>query len=544
MAAYAPAALAQSTNAGTQLQQIPPTPAIAKPAPAIDTSPRAPAPATETAGASVRIDALQVTGATLFDPAALRDASGFAAGALLTLADMRAIAARIAAYYHARGYFLAQAYIPEQDLQSGTVTIAVIEGRYGKVATDNRSRVADRVADGLLRGLDSGDIVASAQLERRLLLLSDLPGVAVRSTLSPGSTVGTSDLLVDIAPGRVVTGSVEADNAGNRYTGRHRAGATINVANPLGIGDQFSARVLGSDGGLGYGRASYQLMARALTVGVAYAHVRYALGREFERLDADGAADIATLYTSYPLIRSRAVNLHATGALEAKWFEDRIGLVAAQSNRNSRVASLGLDGDARDGLGGGGLSTVSMRLSVGNLDIVRPAERTIDAAAGRIDGGFGKVEFSAARLQQLGDALSLNASVRGQIAFGNLDTSEKMELGGAYGVRAYPEGEAFGDQGVIATAEARLGLGRWMRFLPGDLQAVAFVDAGVVEFTRDPFLAGDNRGSRSGVGASLSATPVDSLILKGTYAHRLGSQRVTSGPDSDGRFWFQLVKLF
>ena len=31
-----------------------------------------------------------------------------------------------------------------------------------------------------------------------------------------------------------------------------------------------------------------------------------------------------------------------------------------------------------------------------------------------------------------------------------------MELGGAYGVRAYPEGEAFGDTGYIATTEARL----------------------------------------------------------------------------------------
>ena len=57
--------------------------------------------------------------------------------------------------------------------------------------------------------------------------------------------------------------------------------------------------------------------------------------------------------------------------------------------------------------------------------------------------------------------------MRGQLAFDNLDSSEKMELGGAYGVRAYPEGEAFGDEGYIATAEARLMLDSLTGSLPG-----------------------------------------------------------------------------
>ncbi|MEX7419262.1 ShlB/FhaC/HecB family hemolysin secretion/activation protein, partial [Pseudomonas aeruginosa] len=76
-------------------------------------------------------------------------------------------------------------------------------------------------------------------------------------TLSPGTAVGTSDLLVAITPGQSITGSVEADNAGNRYTGAYRVGGVVNWNNPTGSGDVLSLRALTSFPGLAYGRASY-----------------------------------------------------------------------------------------------------------------------------------------------------------------------------------------------------------------------------------------------------------------------------------------------
>ena len=119
-----------------------------------------------------------------------------------------------------------------------------------------------------------------------------------------------------------------------------------------------------------------------------------------------------------------------------------------------------------------------------------------------------------------------------------------MELGGAYGVRAYPEGEAYGDEGVIATAEARLMLGHWTGALPGQLQLIGFVEAGQVEYAHNPWFTGPNRARRSGYGAGLNWFGPDNLILRATYAHRFGDQVSTSAPDHAGRFWFQIVKLF
>ena len=215
------------------------------------------------------------------------------------------------------------------------------------MSVHNNSHLNDGVARRTLGGLDSGDIVASAPLERRLLLLSDLPGMIVHSTLAPGSAVGTSDLTVAIEPGRSITGSVEADNAGNRYTGAWRLGGSIDLNDPTGIGDRLSARVLGSPSGLAYGRLAYQAPIGALTLGVAYSHLRYDLGREFSSLEADGTADIASLYASYPLIRSRDANLYALAASRRTGSPTGSGWSTAKP-KESQTATLGLAGDSHD----------------------------------------------------------------------------------------------------------------------------------------------------------------------------------------------------
>jgi hemolysin activation/secretion protein len=530
--------------AGNQLQQIPPPPMPERAAPDLAIEPPAPSAEPIPAGQSIQVRVVRVTGNTIFTEAELVAVANVTPGSSLTLAELQAAAARISGFYNKRGYFLAQAYLPAQDIQGGAVTIAVVEGRYGKVEIRNQSRLSSERAERVLDGLETDGLVTSQPLERRLLLLSDIPGVRVKSTLAPGGAVGTSDLIVDIAPGPAVSGSVEADNAGNRYTGTYRLGGTLYVNNPSGAGDQLSLRLLGSDGGLAYGRAAYQLPIGNATVGVAYTHLRYELGREFKALDGEGTADIASIFASYPLVRSRDANLYALVGFDAKWLKDRINLVSSESDRRVRVGSLGLSGDSRDHFGGGGSNLYAVSVSTGTLDIRNPIERAADALTARSDGHFSKLQLSMARIQSLSGPLSLYAAMRGQIAFDNLDSSEKMELGGAYGVRAYPEGEAYGDTGYIATLEARLMLDQWLGTFPGRIQLIGFVDAGEVKYAQDPWFVGSNRAHRSGIGGGLTWFAPGNLILKGSYAAKLGSAAATSAPDKGGRAWFQIVKLF
>ena len=534
----------QPPSAGSQLQQIPPSPVPQKAAPTIRIEPSV-APATPASDAvKVRLDSLRITGARLYSEAELVALTGFQPGSELTLGDLHAMASKITERYRSNGYFVAQAYLPAQEIKDGMVTIAVVEGQYGKVAVRNQSNLSDGLINSQLEGINSGDTVAIAPLESRLLLLSDIPGVNVTSTLAPGASVGTSDLIVDVTPGRRVTGSIDADNGGNRYTGEYRLGATVNLNNAAGLGDVASLRVLTSGSGLNYVRGAYQMQFGKATAGVAYSWLGYELGREFSSLQANGTARIASVYGSYPLIRSRDTNLYALLAFDHKTFEDRVDVIQAVTDKKAQALMATLRGEHRDNLGGGGLSSYGLTGTVGNIDIETPAMRTFDAATAQSSGHYAKLGFSAMRLQSVTSTVSLYASINGQVASKNLDVSEKMELGGMNGVRAYPEGEAYADQGYLLTLEARLQLPRFSEQFPGQMQLVGFVDTGSVTLNKNPWTPGNNQRTLSGAGVGLNWSAANNFVIRTSYARKLGSGTAISAPDKSGRFWIQAVKYF
>ena len=495
-------------------------------------------------GAKIVVTRLRVVGARAYSETELLAVTGFNPGSELTLSDLRGMAAMIADYYHQNGYFVAQAFLPAQDIVDGVVTIEVIAGEYGKITLRNQSNLSDSVANNLMGGLSSGDPIVAAPLENRLLLLSDAPGVTVKSTLVPGAAVGTSDLLVDVTPGERVSGSIDADNAGNRYTGQYRLGATINLNEPAGQGDVASLRVMTAGSGFNYARASYQMQVGKAKVGVAYSVLDYALSREFESLQAHGTAKIASLYGSYPLIRSRNTNLYAQVGYDDRRFQDRVDSISTVTDKKAKVLTGGLYGDHIDNFGGGGVSTYALSLSAGELDIQTPSVRALDAVTTQSNGNYNKLGFSAARLQNVTESVSLYASVNGQFASKNLDVSEKMELGGMYGVRAYPEGEAYADEGYVLNLEARVQVGKFYDQQPGQLQLIGFVDNGSVTINRNPWTAGPNHRTLSGAGVGFVWSSANDFVLKAYYARKLGSEMATSAPDSAGRFWVQAVKYF
>jgi hemolysin activation/secretion protein len=531
-------------NAGTQMQQIPVAPTLQKPVPSLPTQPlAAPAPSPENTQ-TIRLKALQVRDATLFSQTELVAASGFVAGSAVTLADLCAMAARISTYYRAHGYFLAQAFVAGQEIENGVVTITVVEGRYGDVRLKRNPNLALAAAAELLATIQAGSPVAAPALERSLLLLSDLPGVTVRSSLAPGTAVGTSDLQVDISAGPRVTGSLDADNAGNRYTGRERIGLSAALNNPTGAGDVLSGRLLSSTGKLLDARLGYQRQVGEARAGFAVSHLSYSLGEEFSSLLANGTADSVSISGSYPIIRSRARNLWAQTSVDITNLSDNIDATGLHTDKRLHKLNTGLYGDNQDGLAGGGSSAFSLDWSHGALDIRNASVAQLDAATARSNGKFDKLAFTANRSQTLHRDTSLSLNLRGQIASHNLDSAEKMVLGGAAGVRAYPEGEAHGDRGLLATLELRSTLPVPAALNARQVQLVGFADAGTVMVNKRPWDAVDNRRTLSSAGLGLRWIQSPSLSLRLDLAHKLGAARAVSAPDANTRFWAQAVSFF
>jgi hemolysin activation/secretion protein len=180
------------------------------------------------------------------------------------------------------------------------------------------------------------------------------------------------------------------------------------------------------------------------------------------------------LSAAYPLLRSQATNVNATMNYDIKSYMNKNQATQfVISSYNIKNFSMGLSGNHYDGFGGGGISTGSVSLVFGYLDILGTSAPGYGAFT---PSAFTKLAASGSRNQQLtADGLtSFYLALSGQMASVNLNSAEQFYLGGPYGVRAYPVAQGAGSQGGLATAELR-------RKLPQNVTLTAFFDAGVVQ---------------------------------------------------------------
>jgi hemolysin activation/secretion protein len=113
-----------------------------------------------------------------------------------------------------------------------------------------------------------------------------------------------------------------------------------------------------------------------------------------------------------------------------------------------------------------------------------------------------------------------------------------------YAVRAYPEGEAYADEGYVLTLEARLTLPRFSESMPGQWQLIGFVDTGTVTTSKSPWGTAANSRTLSGAGVGLNWSETNNFMVRMYYAVKLGNETATSAPDASSRFWIQAVNYF
>ena len=512
-------------------------------------------------GLRVTLKSVKFSGVTKFTPAELQELVKAELGRELSFNDLDAMAARVTKFYRDHGFFIARAYLPQQKLEDGTLEILVLEGHIGKVDVKYNT-AGPKIAPSVLQGFAEDAVPASkpvtvSSLERGMLLENDLPNMAARATLIPGASVGTSDLVLEANErGWFSKDTIEADNAGSRYSGTGRLGGSANLVSPAGLGDLLSARVLTSFDGFNYGRLSWTtpVTGTGLKLGLSGTYTNYELKGPLEALDDHGDAKVFSVFSVYPVVRSRFFNLYQTTTYEYKSLYDS-SAAGEIADREINVVSLGLNGDETDSWQGGGLTSFSGTLAIGHLDLLAgAADTTADAATAQTAGSYRKVLLDVSRQQRLVGNWTLYASISGQYASKNLDSSESFTFGGPSGVRAYPVGEAPADEGVLSTVELRYNTTAPAHL--GSLQYQFFYDNGEVRLHRDLWTAYEISGapnryvlSSAGLGANLYRE--DSLLVTAAVAHKIGSNPDPGldNTDADGRhepvrFWLQVVKYW
>lgn len=544
----------QRPDAGIILETTKEPKAMPKPAPEIGLPP-APKPMLKAEpGLKVQVVAFKVSGNTVFSEAALLALISDQVGKELDFEELNQVANKIGVYYRSKGYFLAQAYLPTQEIKDGTVEITVLEGHVGEVKLNMRenARLRESKARAILSAIQPDDLINEKSLERGLLLLNDVPGAIVKSTLEPGVKVGTADTVVELGDdGRRVSGSVKADNWGSRFTGEYRLGANLNVNNPSGYGDLFSVSGLTSNAnGSPTGRLSYvaPLGSMGTKLGVSYSRLDYTLGKDFASLKAHGSAEVGSVYMLHPFVRTRNFNVVGVLGADKKKLQDLADSTSFKNDRALRAYNAGISGDFSDGIFGGSLNTFSLTATGGDVDIKIPALKTQDQSAQgyKTFGSYSKINYEYQRQQVLTHNTSLFVSLHGQTASKNLVSAEQFSLGGPTDVRAYPVGEAVGDEGIVLNAEARWNVPQSNFMLSG------FIDYGHSQLhktpTADDIAAGTpNRRNIVGYGVGLNVGKQDNYLLRTSFSWR--GNRKDNLPQADTvdrnpRAWLQLTKWF
>ncbi|OIN06542.1 hypothetical protein BFR47_04040 [Oceanisphaera psychrotolerans] len=469
----------------------------------------------------------------------------------LTVEELGDAAESLARLLRDRGYALAQAWLPPQEIRDGVVRVDVLEGIVDEASGQNgltiageSERLKTEVASAYLAdAVKPGAPLDVNALEEKVRLLNDLPGVKrVQTDLKPGSQPGTTQVVAQVEDDDLVNVLLTADNYGSRYTGAERLSANLNLNSPTGHGEQLFVNLTEADASRSYKVGGHFRAGQSgLRLGMSYAAM--SVDFDFEQgfavpINIASDSSVTTLFGSYPLQRSAQTNMDLYASLDFKNYQNSILFGAIENDRDINSASLGFSGDHIDSLDG--QTRWGLTLTQGSVDLEGGSDYQFnDALGAQTEGGFTKSNYSLQRYQALPfETLFFNASLNGQWANGNLDSAEKFQLGGPDGVRAWPVGEGIGDNGWVTNLELRKILAQpdW-----GRVEAFGFYDVGGITQYADPnpgiVFDGPNSYTLAGYGAGLSLTYGENGNLQLVYAQKAGDNPnpTPEGTDSDGK---------
>ena len=462
-----------------------------------------------------------------------RRAAGYAERTI-SEAELNALLGDLTQYARSHGYPAAAAYLPPQSNADGTLEIRILAGRYGNINIENSAAVDDGQIRRLAHALHTGAPIEGRRLEKALYNIAALGGVEAAGLLSPGADFGTSDLTIRVKDGRRQSFVLYSENYGGRTSGRYRYGAQIGLSNLTKSGDRLNLSTMLSNADLRNYSLTYTrpVGVDGTVFGLGVSRMNYELAGEFRRLGAQGRADTVSLFGTTPLLRTARDSVSLTYGWDYRKLEDEYKNVGMTLEKHSSAGHIGVRGEMNRPR-----TRLTYDLTAYHGTIAADstmAERQMRRA--RTEGSFTKGVLNLGVRQELGGRFHLNVRTQLQAAGDNLDSSEEIYLGGANGVRAYPQGEGSGDSGYLASAELVYRTG-----IP-HLELSTYYDTGHVQYAHDGV---DGGTTLKGWGIGVSYSRPGDYFLRLDWARRIGLARNASAEaQAKNRLWFMVGKVW
>ena len=385
----------------------------------------------------------------------------------ITLGTIETIADRITQFYRERGFILAKAYIPRQEVRDGIVTLTLLLGTLGEVEVHGNEMYDTDIISSVFDD-DLAQPVTSDVIEENIYLVNDYPGLAVMGFFEPGSQVGDTRLNLNTRGEQRYFMNIRVDNHGTEETGRQRLYGEVLVNNLLGVADQLH---LGALRAFSPSNTTYWLLRYSFNL--FNPRLRLAMGRTQNQfvveqnnsellslLDINGVTKQTDVVLNYKLKRSRVQNYSVGLAWE------------------NIISDLQL-GDIPDS---GGLldDEVTNYKLLFNFDVLQESSRILHQGlvayvSGRFDQGnnFGQddtfdiliadytlLTFLTVPYTDIDTRLILRSSV--QLTESALSSLSQIFLGGPTRARAYPVNQFSADSAAYIGVDWIFNLPSWL----------------------------------------------------------------------------------
>lgn len=458
----------------------------------------------------------------------------------LTFGGLKAVAETVTRIYRSKGYFLARAYLPVQEIRDGQVRIAVVEGRLGKVTVEGAEHYTERFILSHFRPEVRG-VLNYNRFLHSLLVLNEYSGLRVRAVVRRGQDPQTADLVLKVEDKNPLSIGFDANNYGSRYVSRSRFGSYAAHSNIIRQGDRIKIRGMAGSPArtLGFAGVDYSLpVNRYGTKAVlSYNWSDFNVQREFRILDSAGGSQFGSVKLVHPWQRSRRSSLDIFLGLDLKQSDNYL-LGDTSSTDDILLLKTGVSGSYTDFVRGRNFYLATLNFG----------DNRSETAPSRIgsDGNFfsGQVEIGRFQDFLFGTYLYFNSSI--QLSPDELPVPEQFAIGGAGTVRGYPQSEYLGDYGFAASLEWRVPppfiahhkapyLNRkWKDFF----QFVTFLDHGQI-YTRQPQPGESKNEDISSAGFGIRFDLGNNFTAKVDVGFPIGGSDTSDGADSAVHFFLQ-----
>ncbi len=452
---------------------------------------------------SIIVESFEVTGNTVFSEAEIQKVVSQYQGRPLSISELFQVRTAITKLYTDSGYVNSGAYIPPQELEDGTVTITVLEGKLEAINVTGTKRLNPNYVRSRIERAADSPLNVDSLLEALQLLRLDPLIKNVSAELSAGISPGTSVLDVEIEEADAFKIRANLDNKRSPSVGSFRRGVGLSHANLLGFGDNISLDYNNTDGSnsidLFY---AVPVNAKNGTIRLAYGYSDNDIIEDpFNALDIESESSYYELGFRQPLVLKP--NQEFTMGMNFSFQESQTRLLdtpfalsrGAEEDGETKIGAIRL---FQEYVSRNDQQVFALRsqFSIG-IDIFG-STINVDAP----DSSFFAWRGQSQWVRRLGeDFLFL---LRGDLQFSASDLVplEQYRIGGLDSVRGYLQDLVLGDNGLSASAEVRIPLVRF-RKINGVIQLTPFFDLGSVWNNHDSDIDNDFLASL-GIGLNFS----------------------------------------